>query len=704
MLSASPAAKMLNAFFRNLGLSIFMVVACALSFTAYVIAEKKIDASFEERTRTLGLAEELHDSSEDLTSMARAYVVSGKPAFKRNFQLILDIRDGKADRPNNYSSINWNNSERYDLSSAESGTRKIAYLDLLKQAGFSAPELKKLEQSKILSDKLALTEMEAFRLSEATGPERAPKKAQAIELLFGEDYLAAKRAIMLPIHELYEMVNQRTQAQVNQLKTDAMTLRITSVACGILLLFYLWRSYRSLITLIGGPIEQLHQEIFQFGHRGPMTAFDTYDKESILGWVLENRKALVDAEKEITTNVDRLEQSEARFRSLAEVSPVPFALYDDQSNVRYLNPAFTRLFGYCLEDIQTLSDWWPKAYPDPAYRQWVIETWTARVQIASQEYTTVEPLEVIVHCKDGTQRTVTASSSSLNPQGTETLHLVVWFDITESKATELELKQYQENLETLVEKRTGELSAAKEQAERANRMKSVFLSNMSHEFRTPMHAILSYSHLGQEAIERGDNDIDRHKKYFDRIVESGDRLLLLINDLLDLSKLEAGKIHLTLSVSDLHKIARDAIAEFEVLASGKGIHIEASTLTGKCLVECDTFRIGQVIRNLLSNAIKFSPEQTTITLKTESVDANTVAFSLSDQGIGIPESELVSIFDEFAQSSKTTTKAGGTGLGLAICREIMQLHSGTIYAENIAGGGARFTFTLPKSHPEGKLS
>jgi signal transduction histidine kinase len=216
-----------------------------------------------------------------------------------------------------------------------------------------------------------------------------------------------------------------------------------------------------------------------------------------------------------------------------------------------------------------------------------------------------------------------------------------------------------------------------------------------------MHAILSYGSLGRDS-----DNLEKHHKYFDRIVESGNRLMLLINDLLDLSKLEAGKIVLSLATHDLKVIILEAINEFAILLKGRAIYIDVSNLASPLLIECDAFRIGQVIRNLLSNAIKFSPDNSRIYIKSEFISsahelmnthqyAPALAISVIDAGQGIPEAELQTIFDKFVQSTKTSSKAGGTGLGLSICREIMQYHSGTICAGNNETTGAIFTFTLP---------
>ena len=154
-----------------------------------------------------------------------------------------------------------------------------------------------------------------------------------------------------------------------------------------------------------------------------------------------------------------LYESEEKFRTLAEASPVPFALNDNQQNITYINCAFTRVFGYTLADIPTLKDWWPKAYPDPNYREWVAAEWMTRIQKVFDERTSFSAFEVQICCKDGTYRDVTVSASFMGYQSHQNL-LVLFYDITERKSIEKELEQHRIHLEELVQERTADLSRA----------------------------------------------------------------------------------------------------------------------------------------------------------------------------------------------------------------------------------------------------
>ncbi len=241
------------------------------------------------------------------------------------------------------------------------------------------------------------------------------------------------------------------------------------------------------------------------------------------------------------------------------------------------------------------------------------------------------------------------------------------------------------------------LKMAKETAEEANQEKSNFLANMSHEIRTPMHGILSYAGFGIKKIDTAPHA--KLLKYFQEIQKCGNSLMRLLNDILDLAKLESGKLDYELRTEDMTAVFDVIRSETHLVMCEKRQKLRVSIETPDTTALFDRFRITQVVRNLISNAIKFTPPNRNITLivnRREDTDAGTVlSVSIADQGIGIPTEERETIFEKFSQSSLTDNRSGGTGLGLAICRQIICQHGGDIFARGNDDGGATFTFTLP---------
>ncbi len=239
-----------------------------------------------------------------------------------------------------------------------------------------------------------------------------------------------------------------------------------------------------------------------------------------------------------------------------------------------------------------------------------------------------------------------------------------------------------------------QLVLAMEAAEQGARAKSQFLANISHELRTPMHGILSYARFGLRKSETAERS--ELLDYFTNIHDCGASLLELLNDLLDLSRLESGRSKLQLTALNLADVLDSAVVEFESFLHERLIGLSVRACKHVPPVKADRMKVLQVLRNLLSNAAKFTPAGKGIEISTE-WDDNFVRVVVADEGIGIPEEELETVFDKFVQSSKHTSGAGGTGLGLAICREIVHAHGGRIWAENRAQGGASLTFELSRA-------
>jgi len=230
------------------------------------------------------------------------------------------------------------------------------------------------------------------------------------------------------------------------------------------------------------------------------------------------------------------------------------------------------------------------------------------------------------------------------------------------------------------------------QLERANRLKSEFLANVSHELRTPMNAIIGYSKLMLDGLDGELNE--QQETDLQRVTTAADNLLGLINGLLDLSKIEAGRMEINVEELDIAPLAEDVIQLVRPQADAKGITLSSSVEADAPPVLADRARIRQVLVNLMSNAVKFT-DTGGVSIGASSGDG-WVTLSVSDSGIGISREAQAYIFDEFRQADASTTrKYGGTGLGLAISKRLVALHGGRIWVESNSSGGSTFSFTLP---------
>ena len=232
---------------------------------------------------------------------------------------------------------------------------------------------------------------------------------------------------------------------------------------------------------------------------------------------------------------------------------------------------------------------------------------------------------------------------------------------------------------------------ARDAAEESSRAKSEFIANISHELRTPLQSILGFSELG---MTRGTQHPKLHSMFTD-IHGSGTRMLALVNDLLDVSKIESPVGAITLERADLRGLVHNVLRELSPLLAARHLNLVTELGDRPLIAKVDPVRFAQVIRNVTANAIKFSPLGSAITVHGRQTDEDNILLSVHDHGPGIPPGELDKIFEAFVQSSTSKDGSGGTGLGLAISKKIMAAHDGHIWADNMPDGGAVFYIDLP---------
>ena len=369
-----------------------------------------------------------------------------------------------------------------------------------------------------------------------------------------------------------------------------------------------------------------------------------------------------------------LEDREQRLRALVATAADGVMIIDAAGIVQEYNPACERLFGYGADEVVGNN---VKMLMPPPYRE-EHDEYLRRYRATGVKRIIGIGREVEGRRKDGTTFPMELSVGEARPGGQQVFVGIVR-DITARKAAEQSLR------------------LAKEQAEGASRAKSLFLANMSHEIRTPMNAVLGYTQI----IE-GDAELpQKYRRPLKAIRVAGNHLLGLIDDILDLSKIEAGAMELNLRDFDLGDLTEDISEMFRMRCEQKGLVWKAGARMGERAVRGDDCKLRQVLINLLGNAVKFT-DQGQIGLEVEQ-DGRRYAFSVADTGPGITAAARERIFEPFQQAEEGGVK-GGTGLGLAITKRQIELMGGTLALDSTPGEGSRFCFSLELAPAEGVLT
>jgi len=375
------------------------------------------------------------------------------------------------------------------------------------------------------------------------------------------------------------------------------------------------------------------------------------------------------SESELSVERHRVEESEAILRATLEATHEAMLVVDMKRRVVAWNKRFTKMLGLSDEvmatrDHRKVIEHAAQLFPDPQAALAGIERIHATREIMHDE----------LRFTDG--RIVDRYSAPVTLPSGQTVARVTYFrDVTAEREA------------------TAALERAREAAEAASHAKSMFLANMSHELRTPLNAVIGLADL--LLLEGGEPLTARQREYLEGVVQSGRHLLAMVNDVLDLAKIEAGKHDLDLEIVSTRDAIEEAVSLMRALATNRGIELRASLGADVPEIKADPIRLRQILYNLISNAVKFT-ERNGRVLVSAAPDAGVVAISVADTGIGIAEADMGRLFRAFEQLEQPSgVKPGGTGLGLALTKRLVEMHGGTIDVTSQVGAGTVFTVRLP---------
>jgi PAS domain S-box-containing protein len=654
-------------FSRYVGLTVAMFAVLVIAFAVYVAAEKQVDRANELRLQSFLLADELRQSSDDLTRMARTYVVTGDPHYKEYYQAILDIRDGKKLRPQGYQLIYWDQVQANGNMPRPDSGQAIALLDLLRHAGFTAQELSKLEEAKVNSDDLTRTEFEAMqRIETLTGPTAGASRAEAILMMHDALYHQAKASIMKPINEFYQLMDARTAEAVRSATTKALLVRSVFIVFALSLVVMLWHTHKLLRTTLGGPVDAIYAHLARLG-RGDFSLIIAGAGErdnSVLGWLAKTQANLQKMDQQRKQNEEATINALRFQQELMDAVPLPI-FYKDVRRV-YLggNKAFENYLALTPEQFigKTVYDLEP-ADLAAKYDQ------TDQSLLDSRS---VQTYDAAVVYADGTHHEVIFNKAVFTNSAGEVAGLIgVILDVTERKQVEAELLRSNAELEQ-------------------------FSYSISHDMRQPLRMISSYLQLLQSGL--GDTLDAEKREYFNFAIDGAQRLDAMLRGLLDYSRIgRKGEspvwIESRTALDEALLFLRPLVAEAQA-----EVRIEGEW--PKLFVRPDEML--RLLQNLVGNALKFRIAGRTPEIVIHGYFLDTWWLCcIADNGVGILPEQIGRLFQVF-QRLQSRIAYEGTGIGLALCRKIVEHHGGTIRADSPGENqGSTFCFDLPLRQEEG---
>ena len=641
-------------------INILALIGVVIIISEYQRSIKQLEVAYQLQHRSLILADELRQSSDDLTRMARTYVITGNEMFEKQFQMVLDIRNGVINRPKNYNRIYWD-FETLDGSSPVLTGPKIALRDLMRQAGFPDEELELLFKSAQESDDLTHLEAKAMNAVKGIFQDEngaytlkgEPDFELAAKIMHGEQYHKAKIAIMKPLDEFYMAFETRTQKQVNDANKKVKELENYVAIAVFLLIILVLFSFYILLSRIIHPLEGVKNSMIRLANNNMDTSIPQADQNDEVG-------EMISAVEVFKNNAIKLIESEQQNKLLLDsVGEGIFGL-DKKGKITFLNPMASKLLGYESSELIGKN---------------IYDTIDISIDMDEKRdkkllLTQNDDKEFIK--KDKSSFPINYVSTPIyNKLGLIAGSVVVFSDITERKKNEDQLK------------------GAIENAKAANHSKSVFLANMSHELRTPLNAILGFTDI----LEKSNNLETGEKENLNIIQNSGKHLLTIINEILEFSKIEAGKIEISPNKFNLNNTIDDVrqmfVSRFEEKSIAFDLDIKKDIPK---YIECDELRLKQIIINLLANSLKFTKEGKVNLLI--DYDDEKLYICVKDTGVGISKENQKLIFKPFEQIQQNKYTKKGTGLGLAITKELVNAMDGEIKVESQIDLGSEFSFSI----------
>lgn len=429
-----------------------------------------------------------------------------------------------------------------------------------------------------------------------------------------------------------------------------------------LLLFYFVRRHNEKLQKVQRLLKERNEELAMQN-----------EEYKQLNEELQHSKQLTEkANRELNTKNEELNNRNLFIRTILNNLPIGLALNRfDEGVATYMNKQFVAIYGWPKEELIDITSFFEKVYPDATYRNQIVKRITTDIETGDPTKMRWENIEITQ--KNGSKRIINAVNIPLIKQNTMVSTVM---DITQLKITEQKLRH------------------AKEKAEESNRLKTAFLNNISHEFRTPMNGILGFATL----IALPDKTEQQREKFAQMIKESTDQLLNIVNDTIEMSQIQSGQAVVREQLINVDEMLEIIVAEFRQKAEYKDLPVKIETATPGSVLTSDEYKLSRVLRHLLDNAVKFTYEGEVVVAVRYA--AGRLVISVSDTGIGIAPTDQQYLFTPYRQVETGATRSyGGNGLGLALSKAYTELLGGRIHLQSEQGRGTTVTVEIPDRKP-----